>query len=68
MQELHKGDLIISNDLMGFIVELQQDKILLNTTTGKKLIAKHNNIAVMSTGQELAMRYSQQLLKGVNKR
>lgn len=65
MQELNKGDLVISNDLLGFVVDICPSTVTLNTVAGERVITLHDKIAVLATAQELALCYATHLIKGV---
>lgn len=65
MRELNKGDLIISNDLLGFVTDILPDTATLNTEIGVRTIRLHDNIAVLATAQELAASYANHIMKGM---
>lgn len=64
---MQKGDLVICNDLMGFVIWCRGDELTLNTVDGVKHLYTKNAV-VMTTAQEIAQAYTCQLLKGVTKK
>lgn len=65
MVELKAGDLIVCNALIGFVIEVNELAVKVNTEVGERSIAKTGNIAVLSTAQELASVYANNIMKGV---
>ena len=64
---MQQGDLVVCNDIMGFVVEIKALTVVLNTEVGMREISRNNNIAVMSTAAELAQFYANQVIKVVFK-
>lgn len=64
---MQQGDLVVCNDIMGFVVEEKALTVVLNTEVGIREISRNNNIAVMSTATELAQFYANQVIKVVFK-
>lgn len=64
---MQQGDLVVCNDIMGFVVEVKALTVVLNTEVGIREISLNNNIAVMSTATELAQFYANQVIKVVFK-
>lgn len=64
---MQQGDLVVCNDIMGFIVEIKALTVVLNTEIGIREISRNNNIAIMSTATELAQFYANQVIKVVFK-
>lgn len=62
---MQTGDLVICNDVMGFIVEIKALTFVLNTSSGLKELALSANPVVMSTAQEIAQAYANQIKKAV---
>lgn len=62
---MQKGDLVICNDLIGFVIKIKALTVLLNTPIGLKEVSLNANSAVMATSAEIAQSYSNQLAKVV---
>lgn len=62
---MQKGDLIICNDVIGFVVEVKDLTFIVNTSTGLKELSLMATPVIMATAQEIAQTYSNQLAKVV---
>lgn len=63
---MQAGDLIICNDVMGFVVEVKAFTFTVNTPMGVKELSLSANPVVMSTAQEIAQTYANQIAKVVH--
>lgn len=63
---MQAGDLIICNDVMGFVIEIKALTFTLNTPMGVKELSLSANPVVMSTAQEIAQTYANQIAKVVH--
>ena len=65
MQEPRKGDVVIQNDIIGFVVDITAADVIINAVDGIKKLTRTSALAVLSTGQELLNKYVDRLSKGV---
>lgn len=65
MTELKKGDLVICNELMGFVVDVTPFVVKLNTEVGERSVSRDCNIVRLSTAHEIAFLCSEHIMKGV---
>lgn len=62
---MQTGDLVICNDVMGFVTEIKALTFTLNTSSGLRELALSVSPVVMSTAQEIAQAYANQIKKAV---
>ena len=68
LKELNKGDILIVNELMGFVVDYNpsMNSAKLNTLEGERCVNLTGNYAVLATAAEVAQAYSNHLRKVVH--
>lgn len=66
MAELNKGDLVISNDLIGFCVDSCDSEVVLNTSVGVRLVKNTPAVTRLATASEVAAAYAKKLMEVVN--
>ena len=69
MIEPKKGDLLVANELMGFVIDYNpsMNTVKLNTLLGEGCVNITDNCAVIASAAEVAQSYSNHLRKVVQK-